>query len=71
MNAQDRVLVRFPESVARMETNLFRYALDDAIYGDDWAIFSGPECDAEELGRGRTEGEAWSDAAGLLGNQAA
>jgi hypothetical protein len=71
MNAQDRVFGRFPGAVARRQ---FVISQDDADYlveESTWAIFAGPEFDAEELGRGRSEIEAWYDAAGLLGNQAA
>jgi hypothetical protein len=71
MNAQDMVLDRFPESVARLEATILPYDLEALIDGECWAIFAGPESDADEIGRGRTEVEAWSDAAGLLGNQAA
>jgi hypothetical protein len=71
MNAQDRVFGRFPEAVVRKQ---FVIAQDDAehlVEESAWTIFAGPEFDAEELGRGRSEIEAWYDAAGLLGNQAA
>ncbi len=71
MNAQDRVYDSYPNAEARMEPAMFAYGTEFEIEGADWAIFAGPEFDAEELGRGRSETEAWYDAAGLLGNQAA
>jgi hypothetical protein len=71
MNAQDKVLDRFPASVARMEPAVFQHGIDGTIDGGYWAIFEGPGLEAEELGRGKSETEAWWDAAGLLGNQAA
>jgi hypothetical protein len=71
MNAQDRVLERFPSGQARKERAPFQPGIDCCTQGYWWVVFAGPEFDSEELGRGRTEAEAWSDAAGLLGNQAA
>ncbi len=71
MTGQDRVFERFPNAEARKEPTIFEHGIDAPIGGGYWAIFAGPEFDAEELGRGKSEIEAWSDAAGLLGNQAA
>jgi hypothetical protein len=72
MTAQDRVCECFPDAEARKEPPIFQHGFDSPIgAGYLWAIFSGPRVDAEELGRGRSETEAWADAAGLLGNQAA
>jgi hypothetical protein len=71
MTAQDKVWDCFPRSEAREEPPIFEHGADFPIEGGFWVIVSGPEFDADELGRGRTENEAWSDAAGLLGNQAA
>jgi hypothetical protein len=71
MNARDKVLACFPRSEVRKEPAIFRQDADDLLNGGDWVIFTGPEFDAEELGRGRNETEAWADAAGLQGNQAA
>jgi hypothetical protein len=71
MTAQERVFECFPNAEARKEPAIFEHGIDSPIGGDYWAIFAGPDFDAEELGRGRNETEAWSDAAGLLGNQVA
>ncbi len=71
MTAQDRVFDCFPDAEARQTPEIFQHGTDQPIEGGDWAVFAGPEFDAEELGRGRSEMEAWSDAAGLQGNQAA
>jgi hypothetical protein len=71
MTAQDKVFECFPAAEARKEPTIFQHGVDSPIAGGYWAVFAGPDFDAEELGRGRTEVEAWSDAAGLLGNQAA
>ena len=71
MTAQDRVYSCFPDAEARQEPAIYEHGNDIPIAGGYWAIFAGPEYDAEELGRGRNETEAWSDAAGQRGNQAA
>ncbi len=71
MTAQDRVYASFPLAEARWEEPRWEYGFDEGGATNYWAIFSGPQWDAEELGRGRDEFEAWSDAAGLRGNQAA
>jgi hypothetical protein len=71
VNAQDRVLQRFPSAQARQDPAIFEQDTGYLFEGGEWAIFAGPGFDAEELGRGRNETEAWSDAAGLQGNQAA
>jgi len=71
MTAQDRVFDCYPDAQARQTPEIFQHGTDDLIEGGYWAVFAGPEFDAEELGRGRSEMEAWSDAAGLQGNQAA
>jgi hypothetical protein len=71
MNAEERVRARFPSGEARKEAAEFQWGGHDARDSGWWVIVTGSESDCEELGRGRTETEAWSDAAGLLGNQAA
>jgi hypothetical protein len=71
MTAQDRVFECYPDAEARQAPAIFEHGTDDPIECGYWAVFAGPEYDAEELGRGRSETEAWSDAAGLQGNQAA
>jgi len=71
MTAQDKVFERFPNAEAREEPAIFEHGVDAPIEGGYWAIFAGPELDGEELGRGKSETEAWSDAAGRQGNQAA
>ena len=71
MTAQDRVFDCFPDAEVRQSPDIFQHGTDCPIVSSYWAVFAGPEFDAEELGRGRTEMEAWSDAAGLQGNQAA
>jgi hypothetical protein len=71
MTAQDRVFDRYPDAEARQAPAIFQFEANDLIECGYWAIYAGPELDAEELGCGRSEMEAWSDAAGLQGNQAA
>jgi hypothetical protein len=71
MNAQDRVFGRFPQAVARVEPVAVQDETEYLVEKSAWVVLAGPEYDAEELGRGRSEIEAWYDAAGLLGNQAA
>jgi hypothetical protein len=71
MTAQDRVFGCFPAAEARPSPAILQHGANDAMEGAFWVVFAGPEFDAEELGWGRTEMEAWSDAAGLQGNQAA
>ncbi len=71
MNAQDRVLERYPRAEARQDPAIFEHGTGYLFEGGEWAIFAGPGFDAEELGRGNIEAEAWLDAAGLRGNQAA
>jgi hypothetical protein len=71
VNAQDKVLECFPNGEARNERAICQHGIDFSVEDSYWVIFAGPEFDADELGWGRSETEAWSDAAGLLGNQAA
>jgi hypothetical protein len=71
MTAQDRVFDCFPNAEARQAPAIVEHGVDFPIESSYWAVFAGPEFDAEELGRGTSEIEAWSDAAGLRGNQAA
>jgi hypothetical protein len=70
MNAQDMVLERFPNAVARQAPAILERGLP-SFGGGFWAIFAGPDPDADELGWGKSETEAWLDAAGQRGNQAA
>jgi hypothetical protein len=71
MDAQDKVFERFPKAEAREEPAIFEHGADSLIDGGYWAVFAGPEFDAEQLGRGKSEAKAWSDAARKLENQAA
>jgi hypothetical protein len=71
MSAQDRVFGCFPGAIARKETMAVQDEADHLVEVCAWVIFAGPEYGAQELGWGRSETEAWFDAAGLLGNQAA
>jgi hypothetical protein len=71
MNAQDSVFGRFPQALARKERVTIQDETEYLVEQSAWVILAGPEFGAEELGRGRSEIEAWYDAAGLLGNQAA
>ena len=71
MTAQDRVYDCFPHAEARETPALYEYGVDIPIDESYWVVYAGPAFDAEELGRGRSEAEAWSDAAGMRGNQAA
>jgi hypothetical protein len=71
MNAQDKVLECFPRGEARMQRTNSQQGTESSIECGYWIIFAGPEADAEVLGWGNDETEAWADAAGLRGNQAA
>ncbi len=71
MTAQDMVCECFPEAVVREIAPIVVPAVDVMVDSGYWAVFAGPRFEDEELGWGRTETEAWSDAAGLQGNQAA
>ena len=71
MTAQDKVFERFPRAEARLEPPILQHGADSPVDDGYWVIYAGPEFDAEDLGRGRSQTEAWADAAGLLGNQAA
>jgi hypothetical protein len=71
MTAQDKVSECFPHAEARKEESNIKHGTGFPIEAGFWVIVSGPEFNADELGWGRTETEAWLDAAGLLGNQAA
>jgi hypothetical protein len=71
MDAQDKVFERFPKADVREEPAIFEHGADSLIDGGYWAVFTGPEFDSRELGRGTSEARAWSDAARNLGNQAA
>ena len=68
---KNRVFGNFPGAIARKETLAVQDEADHLVEVCTWVIYAGPEYDAQELGRGRSETEAWFDAAGLLGNQAA
>ncbi len=65
MDAQDKVLERFPKAEAREEPAIFEHDTHSLIGGGYWAVFAGwPGFDCDELGQGRSvETEAWSDAA--------
>jgi hypothetical protein len=71
MDAQDKVLERFPTAEAREEPAIFEHDAHSPIGGGYWAVFAGPAFDSEELGRGKSETKAWSDAARNLTNRAA
>jgi hypothetical protein len=71
MTAQDMVFDRFPDAEARQTPPILQHGADHPIEVGYWAIFAGPKFDAQELGRGMSELEAWSDAAALQGTQAA
>jgi hypothetical protein len=71
MDAQDKVFERFPKAEAREEPAIFDHGTDSLIDGGYWAVFAGPEFDARELGRGKSECKAWSDAARNLRSHAA
>ena len=70
MNAQDMVTRCFPDAEAREQPAIFERGGYSPLEHSFWAIFAGPGRGSDELGRGRSEAEAWSDAAGLRGNQA-
>jgi hypothetical protein len=71
MSAQDRVFGCFPTAIAREGRSIVQDEAEYLVEERTWVVFARPERDALELGRGRSETEAWFDAAGLLGNQAA
>ena len=65
MPHQDAVFSRYPEAQAVEEPLIFRRA--GRTQPGCWFIYAGPELDARVLGRGATEGRAWSDAARRVG----
>jgi hypothetical protein len=71
MDAQDRVYRRFPDAEARQEPGIYKHGEKAPVEPGYWAIFSGPDFDANEIGQGRNEARAWSDAARKLEEQAA
>jgi hypothetical protein len=71
VNSQDMVIRCFPNAEVREQPAIFELGGYSPFGQGYWAIFAGPGRDADELGRGRSEAEAWLDAAGLRGNQAA
>jgi hypothetical protein len=71
VTAQDRVFECFPEAEARQTPAILLHGMAVPVEESFWSIFAGPDLESEELGRGKSECEAWSDAAGLRGNQAA
>ena len=71
MDAQDQVLERFPKAEAREEPAIFEHDAQCPIGGGYWAVFAGPGFDSDELGRGKSETRAWSDAARKLATRAA
>jgi hypothetical protein len=71
VNAQEQVLERFPDAEAQNVPPIFEHGATSPLDGGYWAVLVALDREPEELGRGRSETEAWADAAGLLGNQAA
>ena len=66
MDAQDTVLEIYPDAEAREEPAIFQHGQSEPIEAGHWGIFRGSDLDSDELGRGRSETRAWSDAAGRL-----
>jgi hypothetical protein len=70
MDAQDQVLGQCPKAEGREEPAIFDHDAFSLIGGGYWAVFAGPDFDADELGRGKSESRAWSDAARKFATQA-
>jgi hypothetical protein len=66
MDAQDTVLEIYPDAEARQEPPIFQHGRSEPIEAGYWGIFAGSDLDSDELGRGRSETRAWSDAARKL-----
>ncbi len=63
MDAEDRVMDRFPSAEAREEAPIFEHGKSSAIESSYWSIHPDDGYDSEELGHGPTEALAWEDAA--------
>jgi hypothetical protein len=66
MDAQDTVFEIYPNAEARQEPPIFQHGQREPIEAGFWGIFTGPDLDSDELGRGHSETKAWTDAARKL-----
>jgi hypothetical protein len=66
MDDQDKVFSHYPRAEAREEPSIFEHGESRPIEVAHWAVFANPNFDAEELGRGKSEAKAWTDAARKL-----
>ena len=71
MDAEEIVLANFPKAEAREEAAVYQHGRFSAIMPGYWAIHPDDDLDSEELGNGRTEAQAWANAASKLGRLAA
>jgi hypothetical protein len=63
MDAEELVLANFPNAESREEAAVYQHGKLSAIMPGYWAIHPDDELDSEELGKGRTEEQAWKNAA--------
>jgi hypothetical protein len=68
---QETVYSRYPHAEAREEPPIFEHGEAAPIQTGHWAIFTGPDLELAELGRGVSESKAWADAARKLSRSGA
>jgi hypothetical protein len=71
MDAEELVLASFPKAEAREEAPVYQHGMSSAVMPGYWAIHPNTDLDSEELGHGRTEEQAWNNAASKVGRLAA
>jgi hypothetical protein len=71
MDAEEIVLANFPKAEAREEAPVYQHGKLSAIMPGYWAIHPDADLDSEELGNGRTEAQAWKNAASKMRTLAA
>jgi len=71
VDPQEKVSEYFPKAEARESPAIFKHGSDSPVEEAYWAIFIEPDFESTELGRGRSEAEAWADAADKLESRAA
>lgn len=66
MDAEELVLANFPKAEAREEAPVYQHGKSLAVMPGYWAIHPDDDLDSEELGNGRTEEQAWKNAASKM-----
>jgi hypothetical protein len=66
MDDQEMVFSRYPHAEAREEPSILEHGEAVPIQMGHWGIFTGPDLELAELGRGVSEAMAWADAARKL-----